>query len=223
MLRSYSIEIVLSQTIPKLKHGNDGLIFTCAESGYVIGTDQRILKWKPPSENSIDFKLELRFPPLPNRPSEPDYTAKPLFQLLVWTGGHSYEHFDTMLVDDAQWESWKASEEQYDGRVVEVTWNGAAQNWVWHRFRDDKEHGNHQSVVNNILDSIQDGVEADQLISHANTIRTNWKEREKAAASAPPSHPHPPHGYGQPGQYPPQPPYGSHGGPAFVAGLGMRR
>lgn len=59
--------------------------------------------------------------------------------------------------------SWKASEEQYDGRVVEVTWDSAAQNWVWHRFRDDKEHGNHQSVVNSILESIQDGVEADQV------------------------------------------------------------
>lgn len=64
------------------------------------------LKWKPPSENSIDFKLELRFPPLPDRPSEPDFTAKPVFQLLVWTGGHSYEHFDIMQVDDAQWERW---------------------------------------------------------------------------------------------------------------------
>jgi mRNA guanylyltransferase len=123
MLRSYSIETVFSQTIPTLKHGNDGLIFTCAESGYVVGTDQRMcvpshlththyfsdltlsrLKWKPPSENSIDFKLELRFPPLAGRPEEPDYTAKPLFQLQVWAGGKSYEHFDTMIVDDAQWE-----------------------------------------------------------------------------------------------------------------------
>ncbi|KAB5595689.1 MRNA guanylyltransferase [Ceratobasidium theobromae] len=215
MQRSYSIEMVL-QTIPNLKHGNDGLIFTCAESGYVIGTDQRILKWKPPSENSIDFKLELRFPPMPGRPSEPDYTAKPTFQLLMWMGGDAYEHFDTMLVDDAQWESWKASGEQYDDRVVEVTWNKATQNWIWHRFRDDKDHGNHHSVVDKILESIRDGVEAEQLISHANTIRANWKEREKAAASA--SH-HPPHGgYGLPGQYG-APPYGTRGGPAFVAGL----
>ncbi|KAG8790573.1 Dcp1p-Dcp2p decapping enzyme complex alpha subunit [Ceratobasidium sp. 428] len=221
MARSYSVEAVLTQTIPALKHGNDGLIFTCAESGYVIGTDQRILKWKPPSENSIDFKLELRFPPLAGHPEEPDYTAKPVFQLLVWTGGKSYEHFDTMVVDDAQWENWKASGEQYDDRVVEVTWDSANQNWLWHRFRDDKEHGNHQSVVNNILESIQDGVEADQLISHANTIRSNWKEREKAAASAA-SQPHhlPPHahGHGPPGHYG-APGYGSHGGPAFVAGL----
>ncbi|KAG9103408.1 Dcp1p-Dcp2p decapping enzyme complex alpha subunit, partial [Ceratobasidium sp. 392] len=34
MALSYSVETVLTQTIPALKHGNDGLIFTCAESGY---------------------------------------------------------------------------------------------------------------------------------------------------------------------------------------------
>ncbi|KAH7341138.1 mRNA capping enzyme, catalytic domain-containing protein [Rhizoctonia solani] len=211
MQRSYTIEMVL-ETIPNLKHGNDGLIFTCAESGYVIGTDHRILKWKPPSENSIDFKLELRFPPLPERPSEPDFTAKPVFQLLIWTGSNSYEHFDVMQVDDAQWESWKASGEQYDDRVVEVTWDGTTQNWIYHRFRDDKEHGNHQSVVDKILESIRDGVEA--LVGHANLIRTNWKEREKTAAS---SHYPPQGGYPPSGHYG-APPY-SHGGPAFVAGL----
>ncbi|KAG8746946.1 Dcp1p-Dcp2p decapping enzyme complex alpha subunit [Ceratobasidium sp. 414] len=178
MERSYSVEMVLTQTIPTLKHGNDGLIFTCAESGYVIGTDQRILKWKPPSENSIDFKLELRFPPLAGHPEEPDYTAKPLFQLLVWTGGKSYEHFDTMVVDDAQWEAWKSSGEQYDDRVVEVTWDSVTQNWIWHRFRDDKEHGNHQSVVGSILESVQDGVEAEQASMRIQYVRIGRNEKK---------------------------------------------
>jgi mRNA guanylyltransferase len=59
--------------------------------------------------------------------------------------------------------SWKASGEQFDDRVVEVTWDKAAQNWVYHRFRDDKDHGNHQSVVDKILESIRDGVEAEQV------------------------------------------------------------
>ena len=68
-------------------------------------------------------------------------------------------------------DSWKTSGEQYDDRVVEVTWNGASQNWVWHRFRDDKEHGNHQSVVNSILESIKDGVEADQVIPYPNSLK----------------------------------------------------
>jgi mRNA guanylyltransferase len=42
MERAYAIEKVLLEDLPKLKHGNDGLIFTCAESGYVVGTDERM-------------------------------------------------------------------------------------------------------------------------------------------------------------------------------------
>ncbi|KAG2154066.1 hypothetical protein DEU56DRAFT_725956 [Suillus clintonianus] len=44
------------------------------------------LKWKPPSENSIDFKLVLQFPPLKSTPSKPDYHAKPFFALYVYCG-----------------------------------------------------------------------------------------------------------------------------------------
>jgi mRNA guanylyltransferase len=62
------------------------------------------LKWKPPSENSIDFKAELRFPPLPNDPSEPDFYAKPTILLNTWLGGQDHEFFDEMEVDDDEWE-----------------------------------------------------------------------------------------------------------------------
>jgi mRNA guanylyltransferase len=64
------------------------------------------MKWKPPSENSIDFKLSLRFPPLPNS-STPDFRVKPIFVLKVWakkTDENEYEFFDTMEVDDDEWE-----------------------------------------------------------------------------------------------------------------------
>jgi mRNA guanylyltransferase len=39
---SYHVEKVIREDIPRLKHGNDGLIYTCAESPYVVGTDQRM-------------------------------------------------------------------------------------------------------------------------------------------------------------------------------------
>jgi mRNA guanylyltransferase len=66
------------------------------------------LKWKPPSENSIDFKLVLRFPPSRYNPGEPDWHAKPVFLLYAWCGDAGgkpqYEEYDDMHVSDEKWE-----------------------------------------------------------------------------------------------------------------------
>lgn len=39
---AYGVWSVLHTRIPNLKHGNDGLIFTCLNSGYVYGTDAKM-------------------------------------------------------------------------------------------------------------------------------------------------------------------------------------
>ena len=59
--------------------------------------------------------------------------------------------------------SLKRSGEQVDDRVVEVHWDPSIARWRMMRFRDDKPHGNHKSVVENILSSIADGVEKDAV------------------------------------------------------------
>lgn len=111
---AYGIRSVLHHRIPSLEHGNDGLIFTCTNSGYVAGTDPKIIKWKPPSENTIDFKLRLRFPPdlsVDLRGNIPDLKAKPFFQLDEYVGNSSragvddgYRYFDWLYVSDDEWE-----------------------------------------------------------------------------------------------------------------------
>lgn len=186
---SYGIEKVFNDDIPKLQHGNDGLIFTCSQTPYVIGTDQNIKKWKPPSENTIDFKLVLRFPPDPTNPSQPDYLAKPFFALHVFAGGKDpYEFFDELYVDDDEWEKMKLSGEQIDDRIVEVFWQSSEKRWGFMRFRDDKPNGNHKTVVFNIIQSIIDGVEKDDLLARTNSIRTAWKARAQQTYSrGPPS------------------------------------
>ncbi|EJF66090.1 mRNA capping enzyme, alpha subunit [Dichomitus squalens LYAD-421 SS1] len=201
---SYHVEDVFNIDIPQLQHGNDGLIYTCVSTPYAPGTDPNILKWKPPSENSIDFKLVLRFAPTPGKPAAPDFQTKPIFELHVWCGDDRgvprYEFYDVMHVEDDEWESrMKMSSEQLDERIVEVHWDPELEHWRMMRFRDDKPNGNHKSVVDNIIKSIADGVEKDVLLSRSSAIRNKWKARAAApGGGAPPppatkaAHPPPP-------------------------------
>lgn len=62
----------------------------------------------------------------------------------------------------------KASGEQLDERIVEVYWDPEQEHWRMMRFRDDKPKGNFKSVVENIIQSIADGVEKDAVCVHLN-------------------------------------------------------
>ena len=57
----------------------------------------------------------------------------------------------------------KSTGEQYDDRIVEVHWDPVASHWRMMRFRDDKPNGNHRSVVENIIQSVSDGVEREAV------------------------------------------------------------
>lgn len=48
---SYGVEKVFNEDIPKLQHGNDGLIYTPLQSPYVVGTDPKmyVIPCNPPS------------------------------------------------------------------------------------------------------------------------------------------------------------------------------
>ncbi|KAG0328942.1 Dcp1p-Dcp2p decapping enzyme complex alpha subunit [Dissophora globulifera] len=103
MQLSYGIEKMFREVIPNLKHGSDGLIFTSAIAPYVPSTNTKMLKWKPPSENTVDFKLTLEFR---NQNGAQNSPQKPQFLLFEWKGGQDYAPFGQMIVDDDQWERW---------------------------------------------------------------------------------------------------------------------
>ncbi|KAF9580931.1 Dcp1p-Dcp2p decapping enzyme complex alpha subunit [Lunasporangiospora selenospora] len=159
---SYGIDKMFREVIPNLKHGTDGLMFTSAIAPYVPSTNSKMLKWKPPSENTIDFKLSMVFP---QANGSTDYSARPRFLLMEWLGGQNYTQFGEMTVDDAQWEDWKSSSTVLHNRIVEVNFTPQDRGWRFFRFRDDKEHGNHTSVVRKVVESIRDGVEKDEGIT----------------------------------------------------------
>lgn len=185
---SYGIEMMFREIIPKVKkiHGNDGLIFTCRSTPYKIGTDEHILKWKPPSENTIDFRMRLEFPLLePDTDDEADgivepyydYDAMPLFHLFVLHNNNEYHIFSEMYVTQSEWEGLKALQMPLDDTIVECYQDDHGR-WRYMRFREDKKDANHISTVEKVLESIQDRVTEEDLIRAAPAIKTAWKKRQ---------------------------------------------
>lgn len=58
------------------------------------------IKWKPPNEISIDFRLERASLPTEDTqdPSSSEYS------LYTWSGGNEYEYFDRLIVDRLQYQ-----------------------------------------------------------------------------------------------------------------------
>jgi mRNA guanylyltransferase len=184
--KSYGVEMLFREIIPQLRHGNDGLIFTCRETPYKFGTDEHILKWKPPSENSVDFRMQLEFP-LQDPDSEdeedgitslyPDYAAMPTFNLFALENDRKHSHFGAMYMEEEEWERLKALNEPLDERIVEC-YQDSQHRWRFLRFREDKKDANHISTVQKVMESIRDGVSENDLMRNAKSIRDNWKRRE---------------------------------------------
>ncbi len=189
---AYGIEMMFKQVLPSLKHGNDGLIFTCRNTPYKHGTDPHILKWKPPEENTIDFLLKLHFATVePNEwerkegVTEPfvDYDALPRAELMIFKGDSGmdrYESFQDLHLTEDEWETLKGLSEPLDDRLVECNQDEHGR-WRLLRFRDDKAEANHKSTVMSVLDSINDRVGEQDLYQNAGRIRDNWKSRQARA------------------------------------------
>ncbi|KAK5174617.1 Dcp1p-Dcp2p decapping enzyme complex alpha subunit [Saxophila tyrrhenica] len=195
----YGTEMMFRDKIPNLPHGNDGLIFTSREDKYTFGTDPKILKWKPPHENTIDFRLVLgAFPMERDEEGEyEDWDAMPDMELWVNHGdgqGKGYRFFDVLTVREAEWDALKKLGQQLDGRVIECYRDPDADRGVdvWRpklddgvpRFRDDKKDANHISTVDSVLESIRDAVTEQDLKAEAHAIRTAYKERLKVRQEA---------------------------------------
>lgn len=183
---SYGILKMFKEILPSLKHGNDGLIFTCRTTPYQHGTDQGIVKWKPPDENSIDFRLRLHFPLV--EPDEyerqegileqfVDYDSLPKVEIQVWMGKNNYRTFEEPLhLTEQEWETLKGLDDPLNDRIIEC-YQDSDKRWRMIRFRDDKDHANHQSTVDSVYQSIIDRISEADLIREANEIREKWKQR----------------------------------------------
>lgn len=197
MQLAYGIGKLFHEVLPNLTHGNDGLIFTCRETPYKYGTDEHILKWKPAHENTVDFKLELEFPMV--EPDEQDraegvtqpyvdYESVPRAKLLIFAQGdvpsnvNPYKEFSDMYIAEDEWEVLKGLEDPLPGRIIECYWDEPRATWRMSRFRDDKLHANHSSVVDKVIESIKNPVSQQMLEESGVTIRDKWKARHSEKA-----------------------------------------
>lgn len=197
--KAYGIEMMFRDVLPNLPHGNDGLVFTCRTSEYTIGTDRHIIKWKPPAENTIDFRLQIgEFPKISrntnghapsNGPEgddyEYDYNSQPEMALLVNNGNGRHERFASLYVTESEWHSMKQLNQMIDARIIEC-YRDASGRWRFKRekdgsprFRDDKTDANHVSTVDSVLESIEDAVSEQDLLALSADIRGSWKRRER--------------------------------------------
>lgn len=190
----YGTQMMFKDILPKLPHGNDGLIFTCVGTPYKFGTDEHIMKWKPADENTIDFKMGLEFPLMDAGDddddvqidggedfSEYDYDAMPKFTLHVNHGDRDYRPFEAMFATLEEWQVMKEwsieKQDGLDGQIVECH-KDDQNRWRFNRFREDKPDANHISTVEKVLESIEDSVSEEELIEAAGDIRREWKLRQ---------------------------------------------
>jgi mRNA guanylyltransferase len=186
----YAMEKMFNEVIPSVRHGNDGLIFTCRGTPYHFGTDPHILKWKPATENTIDFKMRIMF-----RTVDPDeidlaegiteryvdwegYQGVPDVELDVWLGNgpEPYRYFANLYLTEEEWETLKGLGDPLQDRIVECA-QDEQKRWRLHRFRDDKHTANHVSTVESVMESIVDSVSQEELMEAADSIKAAWKAR----------------------------------------------
>src|SRR5271154_5964167 len=153
------------------------------------------LKWKPDDENSVDFRLNLIFPPSTSMnhksiTTQTSFSSIPVgttFQLSIWTGGNkeNKDHivWGDMYVPEPDWQKIQDASEikiPLENTIVECRWDkkiGTVGRWRFMRFRTDKENANYIDVARNVEESIKDGVSKEELVEWAVDIKAGWRKR----------------------------------------------
>ncbi|BFZ11352.1 hypothetical protein BsWGS_14391 [Bradybaena similaris] len=128
-----------------LSHEVDGLIFQPSSDTYVCGRCQDILKWKPPSLNSVDFKLRIT---------------------KIEQAGMLPETKGLLFVGqlDTPFAAIKVTKElrKYDGKIIECSYDGKS--WQFMRERTDKSFPNSYNTAMGVCGSIKHPVTKDLLL-----------------------------------------------------------
>ena len=146
--------------IPKLQHDNDGLIMSREDEGYISGRCDTLLKWKPPSLNSIDFRLKIH-----SVKAREGLLAGKAYNLMVMNDGTRDEiNFAELNPKDLKKDGFNPLD--YDNKIIECTYlkNDKGFDFKMLRQRNDKTKPNTYSTARNVWESICNPLEIDELI-----------------------------------------------------------
>ncbi|KAF1768750.1 hypothetical protein GCK72_000563 [Caenorhabditis remanei] len=152
-------------------HEIDGLIFQPKHRPYETGRCDKVLKWKPPSHNSVDFLLKIE-----------RHVREGM--LPEWTGNlfvqNCQQPFGTMPVT--------GSLRAYNNKIIECTMtvddHGRPKSWKFMRERTDKSLPNGLNTAKNVVDTMVNPVTEQYLtdyIKHAlRVLEVKKQQRHKA-------------------------------------------
>lgn len=169
--KSYGFLEIYKQ-IKDLKHGNDGLVFTPVDEPYVFQKRVAILKWKPPSINTVDLKIEK----VPGKERiyalKCTYTNTKDLVLDYYVPDDTSEFFSDGAIGEFKYDSKKYVLD-YENLCVKQG------GWVLYKIRTDKDAPNHYRVVVNILNSLDENLDIEELSRYFKPMRSNYKLREE--------------------------------------------
>lgn len=134
----------------KVPHEKDGLIFQPVDDPYVGGTCPKILKWKPPELNSIDFRLVVR------EERQNGCLPETMAYLHVSNKPDPIEKF--VLRGDL------LDYRKYHNKIVECVFEN--RRWKVIRERDDKVHPNSLETATAVYRSIRQPVTEKLLLDY---------------------------------------------------------
>ncbi|RNA22860.1 mRNA-capping enzyme isoform X1 [Brachionus plicatilis] len=155
----HTVKLLSPEFEKQLTHGIDGLIYQPVDDPYKCGRCDSILKWKPPSMNSVDFRLDIV--------EHQEIGGLPEKKGLLFVNGYD-KPFSVIRVTKAI--------KDLNGKIIECRWYN--NQWDFMRERVDKSYPNHYNTALAVCESIKFPVTQELLID-----KIRQAERNKMAQS----------------------------------------
>ncbi|XP_037799938.1 mRNA-capping enzyme-like [Penaeus monodon] len=162
----YTQKLLSESFQSKLCHEPDGLVFQPECDPYIPGRCDLVLKWKPASHNSVDFKLKI--------------VKKGGLGLLPTTEGDLY-----VGGLDAPFATIKPTKglKEYNNKIIECKYEN--NKWVFMRERTDKSFPNSYTTAMAVCNSISNPVTEDDLLKFIHA--QGYKKADKELMPPPPA------------------------------------